>query len=368
MLALALTHLLHAQPAGLDLRWEAPAGCPDGEAVAAMVSRFVREVDGATEPTTVRAKVVRSRSGWELRLTLESGRGRYARKVRSDDCPALARTTALVAAIDLDPLAVTRTFDATVPEREASPPPEVMPVNNAGIVPPAPASAPREGTVELTEGTASQVTPREEFVELPEAGDVGWRGAGSSDELSEGTALQVAPRLRPAGHVRVEGGIEAGLLPGVGGQAGVFGGVSFSYVRVEAGLVGLPLRVEPAQAGRAGGRFDRLVAALRICPQWQPRPWVALALCAGFEAGAIRGQGLDVVAPNPVWAPSLGVSLGPAARLRVAGPLGVWLGLDGELAVWRPRFSAREEQVFQVGRGGVRASVGLELQFGRRKR
>lgn len=178
-----------------------------------------------------------------------------------------------------------------------------------------------------------------------------------------------AGRAAPRGHVRVDGGVEAGLLPGVGGHVGLFAGVSLTYVRIEAGVVGAPARVAEARADRSGGRFDRLVAAVRVCPGGRPRLSVTLAACVGIEAGGVRGIGRGVTTPTPDWAPWVGFTLGPAVRWSVAGPLGLWFAVDGELAVTRPVFTAGtgRERVFEAGRAGARATFGLDLQFGRRK-
>lgn len=382
MLALALAHLLHveaAQSAGLELQWSAPTGCPDAAAVAAMVSGLVRPDATVPEPTVVRATVTRSRSGWELRLALESRRGRYERHVRSSDCRALARTTALLAAIDLDPLAVSHALGPAPPENAALPSPPERPPDGAAVVPPAPPPVPAASvTTDMSQDTSSfrGAAQAGDAALDPPVGDLSEVPASNPDrepmpaDLSEGSASRAAPpHPAPLGHVRLDGGLDAGFLPGVGGHAGLFAGVSITHVRIEAGVLGAPLRIEPARADRAGGRFDRLVAALRICPGWRPRPTLALALCAGVEAGAIRGVGIEVAAPRPGWAPWLGFTLGPAARWSIAaGPLGLWFAVDGEAAVTRPIFKVGDDRVFQAGRGGARVTVGLDLQFGRRKR
>lgn len=153
MLALVFAHLLQvdaAAPAGLGLQWNAPAECPEASAVAAMVARLVRAGEGERAPTTVRGTITRVPAGYELELGIESPRGRHARRVRSADCQALARTTALVAAIDLDPLAVTRALGPALPD--AADPPVAAPADEAGLVPLAPALAPESD--ELSEATS----------------------------------------------------------------------------------------------------------------------------------------------------------------------------------------------------------------------
>jgi hypothetical protein len=199
-------------------------------------------------------------------------------------------------------------------------------------------------------------------------------GVNTAEETAEFIALRPRepPRALPpevVAHLRLDGGLDYGVLPGLGGHGGLFAGVTLPRVRLEAGLVGVPLRIAPAGDGLAGGRFDRLVGAVRVCPLLRPRPTVALGLCLGGEAGAIRGVGLQVAVPNPQWAPWLGLFLGPAVRWQIAGPVGLWFGVDGVLALSRPIFIVGSDQlVFQGGRAGVRATFGLDLQFGPRNR
>ncbi|MEZ4448691.1 MAG: hypothetical protein R3B09_04360 [Nannocystaceae bacterium] len=167
------------------------------------------------------------------------------------------------------------------------------------------------------------------------------------------------------GHVRADGGLDVGVLPGVGGHVGLFGGLSRGRVRAELGLVGVPLRVAP---GAAGARFDRLAGAARVCPIGS-RSTLTFALCVGVEAGALHAVARDVARPSPLWVPWVGLTLSPALRWRLRGPLGLYFAVDGVLALTRPRFTVHGgDPVFRAGRAGARATIGVELQFGRRNR
>ncbi|PCC74574.1 hypothetical protein [Nannocystis exedens] len=191
----------------------------------------------------------------------------------------------------------------------------------------------------------------------------------------EAAELAAPPRPEPPasppvlGHLRLEGGLDVGVLPRVGGLAGVFGGVTLPRLRVEAGLVGAPARLLAGDGDRPGGRFDRLAGVVRICPTWRPHPALVVLLCAGGEIGAIRGVALDVRAPSPRWAPWASLFLGPALRWRVAGPVGLWLAVEGLVALNRPIFTVGDDQeVYRGGRAGLRTALGLDLQFGPRNR
>lgn len=192
-----------------------------------------------------------------------------------------------------------------------------------------------------------------------------------SEETAEFTAARTPSPVAPPrvlGHLRLEGGLDVGVLPRVGGLVGLFGGVTWPRLRLEVGLVGAPVRILPGDGDRPGGRFDRLGGVVRICPTWHPRAALAVLLCAGLEVGALHGVARDVAVPSPRWAPWASFFLGPALRWRVAGPLGLWLAVEGLVAVNRPIFTVGDEEVYRGGRAGLRTTFGLDLQFGPRNR
>lgn len=350
----------------LELEWHAPAGCPDGPAVTAMVHALLRRWTPPTAPDRLvaRADVTQGGRGpWELRLVLRSPQGHLQRTLRAETCPVLARAVALVLGVHLDPLAVRRGLDAP-----AEPPP-----------PPALPDPPASAAVELTPAVAPPDVAPPDIPEPPAApGPPAPPRVGAPVDLFAETdeAPPPAPPAGPppparAGHLRLDGGLDYGLLPGLGGNGGVFGGVTLPRLRVEVGLLGVPLRIRRTPEG--GVRLDRLAAVVRVCPVWRvprDRDVAAIFLCAAVEAGALHGTGLDVTRPNPRWVPWAAVSLGPALRWAIAGPLGLWLGAEGVLALTRPGFTLgpAQETLFQVGPAGLRVNFGVDLQFSARKR
>lgn len=373
-LALARTLLVAEEPAlvpGVDLVWRAPPGCPDAAAIADMVTALLhRPRAPGPDPPRVRAVVSRvTRGRWELRLDLISRRGRDRRVASADDCQVLARSAALLIAIHRDPLAAAIGLDvpAPPPPERVVPPPAPAPSPAADVlVPPAVAS-------ELSFGTDVAFDPSPSAPPPPGGTSSAAPVDPLGEDMSEETGALEAPRAGPAprpvlaGHVRVDGGLDIGVLPGLGGHVGLFAGVSRRRVRGEAGVVVAPLRI--AADDGVDARFDRVAGALRVCPLWSRRT-VTFALCLGAEVGAIHGVARHVARPNPQWAAWLGVSLSPALRWRIVGPLGLYVALDGVVAVNRPRFSVNpgRELVFNAGRAGARATVGIELQFARRNR
>lgn len=424
--ALVFARLSFAAPP-VDLDWQAPRECPPAVAVVDMVGALLRQPTGDAVPARAVARAVVTRTGarWQLRLALR-GQGRsadYRRTIHAESCQDLARATALLIAIHLDPLSVSRRLPADLSPRtssaashDLSPRPSSTSPNDpplssdmsprtsstspndpplsSDMSPGTSSISPSSPPSDMSPGTSSPpVLPPDPSPGIP-APDPSARSLTppllaprppvaprspplGSDDMSEETAEITAARRPPApaatprvlGHLRLEGGLDAGVLPTTGGFAGLFGGVSLPRLRLEAGIVGTPLRILPVQGDSAGGRFDRLGAVIRVCPTWYPRPALAFLLCAGAEVGAIRGVALAVSAPNPRWAPWAGFSLGPALRWRASGPVGLWLSVEGLLAVNRPGFTVHaDELVYRSGRAGLRIGFGLDLQFGPRNR
>lgn len=360
-IALSLAWLLIAAPPPdlpLTLAWDAPDECPQADEVRALVGTALqqRPPRASPHPLDARARVRRSSAGaWTLRLELATDDHQRTRVLQADECPLLARAAALVVAIQLDPRAPGRTLRAAAlrePEPAAPPSdplPAPVPPAPAPLVPPAPivppvAAPPRPRVAAPADSFLAPETPAPE---------------------------QLLPPARLTGHLRLEGGLELGLLPGAGGLAGLVGGLELPGVRLELALQAAPLRAGTFPAGTASARLDRLAAALRVCPGWtDPRARVTIAGCLGGELGAIHAVGVDVTDGRARWAPWLGLSLGPALRVRLAGAVGLRLGVEGVAALARPSFTVgpTEAALPGVTPVGLRVNLAIDLQFVARKR
>ncbi|MFY0532656.1 hypothetical protein [Nannocystis pusilla] len=411
----------------VDLTWQAPRECPDGDDVLLMVAGLLRQPTGDDAPgrAVARGLVTRAGATWSCGSCCAGG----AATTAAPSAPRAARSSraaALLIAIHLDPLAVTRSLPAAavVPpaprtchpicppgqprSRRRAPPtcPRGHPRPPRPVRPPTcPRGHPllrhptrqRGRTHRCCRPTHSRPTrpapPRslplptcpssQPSPPLPPAGSPRLRPRDRPPARRARSPPRTCPKRQPSspprerppaassrvlGHLRLEGGLDVGVLPGVGGLVGLFGGVTLPRLRLEAGLVGAPGRILPGVSGRPGGRFDRLGGVVRICPTWNLRPALAVLLCAGLEVGALHGVARDVTVPSPRWAPWASFFLGPALRWRVAGPLGLWLAVEGLVAVNRPIFTVGDEEVYRGGRAGLRTTFGLDLQFGPRNR
>ncbi len=380
----------------LVLDWQAPGDCPQVGAVTALVTGVLRRRSPSSLPTPLfaRARVTRDGAGaWILRLELSSLHGQHTRVLQAAECPLLARAAALVLAVQLDPVAPGRAAQVLAAREPDEPTPTEPPKLTAPGEPPAPTApgdppeqpAPVPPTPSDVAVTVPVPAPFMDRTPRPAptgpgpriAAPTELRGAPARDDLRaaaiEAGVLQLPPPVRPRppllGHLRLEGGLELGLLPGPGGLVGLAGGLVVRGVRLELGVLAAPLRTH-TPVDQPGARLDRLAATVRVCPGWtDPRGRLTLAGCVGAELGQIRAAGLAVALPNTLWAPWAAVTVGPAARVRLLGPLGLRLGVDAVVALVRPEFTAgADSSVYQVTRAGLRLLFAVDLQFVARKR
>lgn len=349
---LALMTVLPAPEPAQTLAWEAPPECPDAREVLVMAARLGHHPD---DPVAARGVVRRASSGaWVLRLELSSAAGVRERRLQAAECPLLARAAALVIAVHRDAHALREPDPPAVPE---PPPPAAPPID-----PPAPPSLP---TI-IERQPILRPTPRTRPIEPPPI------EPPLEPPLEPPPLPTPEPRDPPpllAGHLRGEGGLDLGLLPGVGGTAALAGGLAIRGVRLELGVLAAPGRTRLFSSG-LGLRLDRVAATVRVCPGGRlGRGDLTLFGCLGAELGAIRGTGTGLVMnPSPRWVATGALRLGPALRWRIAGPVGLWFAVEGVIALRRPTFTVGPgTDAFQVTPAGLRVTLGLDLQFVARK-
>lgn len=322
--------------AAIELRWQAPAGCPSGEQTRRLIGQLVPSARASVHASVTIDAVA---GGFEGALDLRTKAQQTTRRLQTDDCMVLARAMALVIAVSLDPLAVVETNrNATVPEPE--------PVD------------PRPRTAEPEPRPRPRAEPSPSPEEAPfEAGD--------SVRTEPGTASR-----RLEGGARLGAGVGGLLLPaaGVGLTLAPFLGTDRLHVRAVA-QYWAPQEVAFDPAKDARGELQLVTGGVRVCPQlgWAH---VRFALCAGADAGAIfgRGTGRDLVPPRSARGPWVGVVLEPGVTVSVAHHVSLWLALEGVVSLYRPLFAVEgAPQEWTAGGGAVRGLVGVQLHARRHR-
>jgi hypothetical protein len=157
----------------------------------------------------------------------------------------------------------------------------------------------------------------------------------------------------------------AGSAPLPAAGLGVTGGVGYRADWLQ--LVGLASYLFPrelyfAEQPGVGGAFQGWVIGARACGV---SPWpLALAACAGVEAGLVRGQGLSVTPANVTDRPFASATAGVSATAALGRLVGLRLDVEALLGVVRPAFFVRNlGQLDRAPALGARALLGVEVRL-----
>jgi len=288
-LALAF-QLLTSRAGAAELAWSAPAECPDHTDVAREVGRLVGEPLEAADRADFAVEIVRSGAGFELTLrrTERDSGERASRKLRGKTCSDVTDAAAVAIAMAI------------------------------------------QGDDASAQGVEWQTEPRE-ATPLPEP------VAPSTSRMARDRGTRSAPEPSPFYALGAVGGVvDFGALPDAapGVELDVSGG--YRKVRLTA-LAALFAPVSaPASAG-GGGEFRFWVVGMLSCFE-QPLRGYALAACAGFELGRMRGQGEGVTTPRERSAHWEAARLEAGVSLPAAGAFAVGIRAGAVFPFYRPEF------------------------------
>ncbi len=339
-LALALLGAPNAAQAGpapvaaVEFRWDAPAGCPDEAEVVAQLERLLggplSQRRGAR--LTAIARVRQEPGGaWDLRLWTVSEEGTLQRSLVHERCDMLASAGVFIAAMAIDPLAGERMVDGAEvaavvaeaqPVQDSEPPPEPAPQ-----VEPPPEPKPR---IEPT--PAPPAKPRQRVLH---------------------------------GGLRLSAGLAYGDLPGVGPTLRLTPSLLWPRLRLELEAVYMPLRkTREASDGSQGVDLQLAAAALRACPVFHFKKLLEFPICGGVEFGAMYGRGVGYpieYEARQLWA---ALHLMPMLLLKVHRRVVLFAGVEGFVALVRPRFEVEGAgALYRASAGGVRGHLGVEVRF-----
>lgn len=310
----------------LDLTWTAPAGCPDRAWVLAGVTHLVT----TAPPDTLRVTAVAHEEGdrWVVDLGME-GTTSGTRRLQAASCLSVARATALIVALALDPHASTLAAGELGPPEPPPPPPD------------------RER--EAQAAVAQPVAPAPRREEEP---------AHATD-----ASLSTAPRVLAFAGASVERALLPGVVPGVV----VGGGVVWRALRIDL-AAGLAPRVSLSLASTPGAGADLTLAelGLRACAG-RVLSWMAAHGCASVRGARLSGEGRGVTEAYRETAYVLSLEPGVLLRVPARSRLAVELDVGAMLPLTRPDFvivsGTSSEPLFRVSTFGVRAALAASFRF-----
>lgn len=307
-----------------DLTWSADPSCPGEADVLAMTAGLLAEDADASGVAAV-ATVERRADAFALTLEIRSpDASPQVRTLVAPRCEALAKATALLVAMAIDPLPVAARIEA-LPASPQVPEPLVDP------------AAPTESSpaIAVAPSPTADAPPR---------------------------------RRRTRGFFGVFAGPGVGVQPRVTGVFGARAGLSRGRLRVElAWRHTLPTTGVYGDRPGLGARIYGWAASARACfaPSLGP---VALPLCAGALAGRTRANGQGTDADRVVHTPRVAALASAGVRWRFDDRFALTGTVDLELPLVRSAYHVDEfrdptRDVYLEQAVAVIPSLGLEVEF-----
>jgi hypothetical protein len=320
---------LPADDASSWLRWNAPPGCPDRDHVARVVTRRLGRAPSPLDVAAEASIADEGAAGHRLHLHTDVGGRTDDRELVAHDCRALADAAALLIALSADPVAVAQHIEAA-----AEPAPGPLPAPTSVVPEPSP---PATADIDDAPSLRAPVVDRE---------------------------AAPRPRARLGATAWAAGGIELGVLPGVGGAATV--GVALTWPRARLELDGrwIGMRRASTDVGSVGVQLGAI--AVRGCARVGSAR-VEVPLCGGAEGGAMRGDGDGariVRVGHGGWIAAL---VATGVHGWVLPRLAVLARVELAVAAWRPEFQltgpGEPRALFRPTPASGRLWVGLEVKL-----
>jgi hypothetical protein len=329
----------------LAVAWEAPAECGSARDLEAGIRGWLGDVrlEGTPE---VHGRVIRGADAtWQLDVRVESRDGVREQRATAAQCRDLLETAALIAATQLEPVAVAR----QLPESVRSPPDTV----------PEPDAAAPESDTAAPPPAARDEGRLSKPAELDRASNPIINARAPNDfHIPSGTGAS-----RVGGGLRIEGGFGLGIMVVPAGRVGLAGGLTRRALRVElAGFYETPQTIAHRSIPGASIRSQAFGGQLLGCGV--PRAGkFEFPLCGGLELAAVAGRGLGVDAARNGVLPWFAVALSASAVWRPLPALGIWLSAAGGISVVRPVFELSDGTQAGAGAGAIRGLMGLEWRI-----
>ncbi len=314
------------EPPLADVRWDAPADCPDGPAVAAAIEqRLGRPL--APGEATIDAHVTTTTTQLDARVELWLAGKHEVRTLTAASCAPLVEAVALVVAAAIR----TGARQPAVPEPPApASEPDATPV--AAAAPPRPPPEPSAAPPQLTPRPAP---PR-----------------------------PASPPRGPGWFLRLEAGPELGATPKVTAALGLAAGVLWRRFRLQLGVTGLtPRTIVRTDADIRAG----LIAAAALGCLRTGRGRLEVPLCAGLEIGGMRGTASRAPSANSKVVPWVAALLGAGLAVRVHPRVALWSAVHAVFSPVRPRFELRgpepDTSLLEPSPVSGRILAGVELRL-----
>ncbi|WP_437517995.1 hypothetical protein [Sorangium sp. So ce1099] len=326
-------------PRAVDLRWQAPDGCPAGDEVR---NEIVRLLGASEQRQPIEVDIAVAREGdARLRLALRIRRPAPGERVlHGDDCASMSRAAALIVAMSIDPDAVARNAAAQPQEADAAVARTPRPPPPAAGSPPATDRPPAAG--------------RPPPADRPPAAD-----RPPTADRPPAAERDVDGALWVSAHV------EQALVPALGVGLAAGGAIRSGWFRADAAAGVVPSSSARIAGQAAGAEFRLWFLEVDTCARALRHPVVRVYLCALGRQHWLMATGRQVDEPFHRAAPIFAIGLGTLLEADIAAPLRLEGALHAVAPLQRPRFIVEnlEGTVYRPPAAGVSARLGLALVF-----
>lgn len=334
LLAAAWLTVGGAPAAGVELRWDAPAGCPAQAALERQIAamRVTRPAPASTPRVSFRVEQRGER--WHLVGEISGAANSGRRELSAATCAELADAAVLITVIAIDPDAPAPGPDEPPIPPDDSPvlPPPTSPDASPLVPPPTAPSAPPVVPPPTAPSTPPAATDPAAPPTAPAIDPAG-------PPASPPGPARPAPRPRPSALLGVSAGLGLGATAAPAGLLRL--ALGLRGARWSAALVQdfwLPRQVDLAAAPEYGGRFWLWSAGVRGCAVLRARR-VEAPMCATVAAGVMSGAGVgSLSASRQRRAPWAAVALGPGLRVPLGRRVGLAFAAELLVMLARPRF------------------------------
>jgi hypothetical protein len=318
--------------AQLELRWEAPAGCPDREQVLEKIRAIAGPALDESEGLSVEATITRQAKRSRLELIVRD-QGRLERRIiTSDSCAALAGATAVTLALLLG---------------VGEPPPEQPDADQQTAAEPNASESTERASASASDPLRSEAGERDDRARArrPSARTAAKRSWAFVVRGPFVTA-DVGPLPRPA----------LGVGLGLGLRFGAWALSISGHMSRDQIIDGTLVLVESS-----GAELDRSTGQIALCRGWRG-PHFELSPCLGLALELVSargiGEGVSGRSRRAVW-PAPGLSA--VAHWHILETFALFATVGGYLELSRPRFIIQElGEVERLGPASMGGAFGVE--------
>jgi hypothetical protein len=315
------------EPVLWALEWRAPASCPTRTDLVARIRSYLPALD---EPALqvprarlrIAASVEQTANAWSVRLNMSGEQGSSERSFSAETCEEIAGAVALVAAVSLDPVVVTRELAEARAAATSAPPPK-------------PQTEP-EPEPDLEDSPPPVPEPAPEEIEAPFARN-----------------FQIG--------LRVFGG--GGYGPTTTGYGAIGAGAALFGRLWRWSLDGGGWLPRTVRSDQAAGRFWGWWLGTRGCVVPALRA-VEVPVCAGLELGQVLATGLaPALNARGAGYPWVAASISGGVTWVIIERVAVFVDAAALLPLISGDFRVGDQTLQQVVPVGVRATIGIELRL-----